>query len=122
MSSTPSFFTQAGNFASAVTGGVDPRTGLFNVQVVLGNLVGNRNLGPSLPLVLGYSPLSSANTGLGQGVTLGLTTYDTDARLLALSSGERYKTEVSPGVWTQGFHAARESLAGAWCRCSNSMG
>lgn len=28
--SSPSFFTQAGNFASAVADGVDPRTGEFN--------------------------------------------------------------------------------------------
>ncbi|WP_172386311.1 RHS repeat-associated core domain-containing protein [Streptomyces sp. MNP-20] len=29
--------------------------------------------------------------GFGQGVSLGLTTYDRDSRLLSLSSGERYK-------------------------------
>ncbi|MER7773174.1 RHS repeat-associated core domain-containing protein [Kitasatospora sp. NPDC096140] len=34
---------------------------------------------------------------MGQGVTLGLTSYDTDARLLALSSGERYKTQEAGG-------------------------
>ncbi|MFB7668609.1 RHS repeat-associated core domain-containing protein [Kitasatospora sp. NPDC056138] len=93
MSSLPSFFSQAGNFGSAVAGGVDPRTGLFNVRIALGNLVGNRNLGPSLPLVLSYSPLNSTDAGLGRGVSLGLTTYDRDNRLLALASGEQYKVQ-----------------------------
>ncbi|MFJ8433848.1 RHS repeat-associated core domain-containing protein [Kitasatospora sp. NPDC094019] len=91
MSSMSSFFTQAGSFGSAVSGGVDPRTGLFNVRIELGNPVGNRNLGPSFPLTLGYSPLTSADVGLGQGVSLGLTTFDRAARLLSLSSGEQYK-------------------------------
>ncbi len=91
MSSMPSFFTQANNFGSAVDGGVDPRTGLFNVQIALGSLVGNRNLGPALPLRMGYSPLNRADEGFGQGISLGLTTYDTDGNLLALSSGEQYK-------------------------------
>ncbi|MET8698684.1 RHS repeat-associated core domain-containing protein [Kitasatospora sp. NPDC004723] len=78
---------------------MDPRTGLFNVRIDLGNLVGNRNLGPALPLVLRYSPLSGVNAGLGRGVSLGLTTYDRDNRLLALSSGEQYKVqETSAGV------------------------
>ncbi|MER7702562.1 RHS repeat-associated core domain-containing protein [Kitasatospora sp. NPDC097605] len=72
---------------------MDPRTGLFNVRIGLGMLVGNRNLGPSLPLVLSYSPLDGTDAGLGRGVSLGLTTYDTDNRLLALSSGERYKVQ-----------------------------
>ncbi|MFD9823549.1 RHS repeat-associated core domain-containing protein [Streptomyces violascens] len=86
-----SFFSQASNFASAVSGGVDPRTGLYSVQVVVGSLVGNRNLGPSLPLALSYSPLNTVDMGLGTGVGLGLSTYDEDSGLLVLSSGERYK-------------------------------
>ncbi|KOV37352.1 hypothetical protein ADK60_04475 [Streptomyces sp. XY431] len=70
---------------------MDPRTGLYNVRIVLGLLVGNRNLGPSLPLALGYSPLDGTDLGFGRGFSPGLTTYDTDNALLALSTGERYK-------------------------------
>jgi RHS repeat-associated protein len=89
------FFSQAGNFASAVSGGVDPRTGLYNVQITLGHLVGNCNLGPSLPLTLSYSPLNWTDTGFGKGFSLGLTVYDADATrtLLALSTGEQYKVD-----------------------------
>jgi hypothetical protein len=43
-------------------------------------------------------------------------------RLLPARVVVYFVLEVAPGVWTQGFHAARESLAGAWCRCSNSSG
>ncbi|MGW2874267.1 hypothetical protein, partial [Kitasatospora sp. NPDC001225] len=93
MASTSSLFTHATNFSSAVSGGVDPRTGLFSVRISLGHLVGNRALGPSLPLTLSYSPLTSTDMGLGQGMSLGLTTYDADERLLVLSTGEQYRVE-----------------------------
>ncbi|MGW3230857.1 RHS repeat-associated core domain-containing protein [Kitasatospora sp. NPDC001095] len=85
--------TQAANFTSAVSGGVDPRTGLFNIQIALGNIVGNRNLGPSLPLSLSYSPLTRTDVGFGRGVSLGLTAYDSSERLLTLSTGEQYKVD-----------------------------
>ncbi|MEN2416719.1 RHS repeat-associated core domain-containing protein [Streptomyces rimosus] len=98
MAESSGFFTQAGNFGSAMTGGVDPRTGLFHFGVELGRLVGNRNLGPSLPLVLSYSPLSRADMGFGPGFSLGLTSYDTGSgQLLALSTGEQYKVESISG-------------------------
>ncbi|MFE4016497.1 RHS repeat-associated core domain-containing protein [Streptomyces sp. NPDC059101] len=90
MSSISQLFTHANNFDSAVSGGVDPRTGLFNVRITLGHLVANRNLGPSLPLELSYSPLTRTDMGFGQGVSLGLTTYDTERRLLLLSAGGQY--------------------------------
>ncbi|WP_066947618.1 RHS repeat-associated core domain-containing protein [Streptomyces lushanensis] len=93
MSSSSDFFTQATNFGSAVSGGVDPRTGLFTVRIALGDLVGNGNLGPSLPLEMSYSPLSGADAGFGQGVSLGLTAFDTDDQVLALSTGARYKVQ-----------------------------
>lgn len=97
MPSSPTFFTQATNFTSAVSGGVDPRTGLFNAHIGLGHLIGNRNLGPSLPLTLAYSPLTTTDAGFGIGFSLGLTTYDSapDNRLLALSTGEQYKVRDS---------------------------
>ncbi|MFB8172820.1 hypothetical protein ACFC60_33220, partial [Kitasatospora purpeofusca] len=93
MAASTSLFTHATNFASAVSGGVDPRTGLFTVQITLGELVGNRTLGPTIPLTLSYSPLTGTDMGLGLGVSLRLTTYDVDERLLLLSTGEQYRVE-----------------------------
>ncbi|GGT71579.1 hypothetical protein GCM10010272_13240 [Streptomyces lateritius] len=40
--SSPSFFTQAGNFASAVAGGVDQRTGQFTARITLGRPLGRQ--------------------------------------------------------------------------------
>ncbi|MFB7382677.1 RHS repeat-associated core domain-containing protein [Kitasatospora purpeofusca] len=93
MPSASSFLTHANNFTSAVSGGVDPRTGVFNIRIRLGALVGNRGLGPSLPLVLSYSPMTSTDVGFGRGVSMGLTTYDADDRLLTISTGEQYRVE-----------------------------
>ncbi|VVE33634.1 tRNA3(Ser)-specific nuclease WapA [Pandoraea horticolens] len=97
--SAPSFFTQANNFVSAAAGGVDPRTGLFNFNLALGTLNGNRDLGPALPIQLSYSPLlgllvpdNVANKGFGKGVNIGLTSYDDGSNsLLSLSTGEQIK-------------------------------
>lgn len=102
MSDTANFFTQATNFTSAVSSGVDPRTGLFNAHVTLGHLIGNYNHGPSLPLTLSYSPLTTVDIGFGQGFSLGLSIYDSDSHLLVLSTGEQYKVlENNSGVFLQ---------------------
>jgi RHS repeat-associated protein len=96
------FYSQAFNFGGAVQGEVDPRTGLFNAHLPLAQLVGNDNLGPSLTLALNYTPLDGAFPGVGHGCTLGLSHYDTQAKLLTLSTGERYKVvETSSQVFLQ---------------------
>ncbi|MDX7988289.1 hypothetical protein FE392_13260 [Xenorhabdus sp. 12] len=93
------FFSHANNFQSAVTSGVDPRTGLFNYSLLATQLNGNNGLGPSLTLALSYNPLNTKNIGFGIGFTHGLTQYDRKNQLLMLSSGERYKvTETDNSV------------------------
>jgi len=39
--SSPSFLTQAGNFAGAMAGGADPRTGEFNELLQIGHRSGD---------------------------------------------------------------------------------
>lgn len=92
---SPSFYSQAMNFISAKKGGVDPRTGLFNVSLPLVNLHSNALTGPALTLTLQYSPLSSVNEGFGKGFALNLTRYDAVSRRLVLSSGEEYRISSS---------------------------
>ncbi|MBD2798983.1 hypothetical protein ID854_00525 [Xenorhabdus sp. M] len=93
------FFSHANNFQSAVTSGVDPRTGLFNYSLLVAQLNGNNGLGPNLTLALSYNPLNTENIGFGIGFTHGLTLYDRKNQLLMLSSGERYKvTETNNSV------------------------
>lgn len=89
---TTSPYTQAHNFFSAVSGGVDPRTGLFMFNFPVSNFNGNNTLGPTLPLALSYCPLDSSNDyQLGTGITPGLSCYNRNSRDLILSSGERHR-------------------------------
>ncbi|ULH11495.1 hypothetical protein MF265_01480 [Serratia marcescens] len=105
MSTQPSFFTQAVNFISTVAGGVDPRTGLYNVTLSLAKLSGNRGMGPEFPVSLKYSPLAALNhisTGLGEGFTLGLSAYNRTTGELTLSTGEHYRVvEEAEAVFLQ---------------------
>ncbi|PHM74691.1 RHS repeat-associated core domain-containing protein [Xenorhabdus kozodoii] len=87
------FFSHAHNFQSAAMGSVDPRTGLFTYTLLVARLTGSHHLGPAQTLALAYSPLNTDNQGFGRGFSLGLTQYDSQQRLLSLSTGERYKVE-----------------------------
>jgi RHS repeat-associated protein len=93
--SSPSFYTSAGNFIDAIQGGVDPRTGLFTVNLPLMNLRSGDLAGPALALALRYSPLASVNQGFGRGFSLNLTRYDITGRRLHLSTGEEYSISNS---------------------------
>ena len=98
---SPSFFSQAGNFISTALGGVDPRTGLFNINLPLANLHSGSLVGPALALSLQYSPLSSLNNGFGRGFSLNLTRYDTTTGRLTLSTGEEYPVSSSGATLRQ---------------------
>ncbi|WP_116137538.1 RHS repeat protein [Trinickia diaoshuihuensis] len=99
--STSSFVTHATNFLSAISGAVDPRTGLYGVNIDLGKFVGNRALGPALPLSLRYSPLETMNFGFGKGFKLNTTFYRrgvvAQPRALLLSTGEQYAVAEGNG-------------------------
>lgn len=85
------FTSQSGNFISAFSGAVDPRTGIYGYNFSIAQLTGNGGLGPSMPITLSYSPLTGTNTGFGSGVTLPTSSYDKSTRTLLLSTGEHYK-------------------------------
>lgn len=92
------FFTQAGNFTSAINGGVDPRTGMYNINISLGNINANKQQGPEFPVSLYYSPLSMQNDmNMGIGVSLGVSVFNTETGRLYLSTGENYQTENAGG-------------------------
>ncbi len=98
---SPDFVTQATNFISAISGTVDPRTGLYGVNIDFGAFVGNRALGPHLPLALRYSPLNSMDFGLGKGFKLNITAYQRSIpkkpSALLLSTGEQYGVHEDHG-------------------------
>jgi RHS repeat-associated protein len=99
--SSPSFYTAAGNFIDAVQGGVDPRTGLFNISLPLMNLRAGDLAGPGMALALRYSPLSSLDQGFGRGFALNLTRYNIAGRRLHVSTGEEYPVSSSGNVVRQ---------------------
>lgn len=92
------YYSQAtANFTGSTQAYVDPRTGQFAFSMPLGTLIGNCNLGPSLPLAIQYAPMTSDNVqGIGIGCTLGLSNYDQEGQLLTLNTGEQYKTIEYP--------------------------
>ncbi|AST67374.1 type IV secretion protein Rhs [Kosakonia cowanii] len=93
--SEKNFYSSAINFLDSVQGGVDPRTGLFNVSLPLAHIRSGKLVGPKLDLSLQYSPLSTANEGFGMGFTLNLSRYNTDTGKLVLFTGEEYRVNAN---------------------------
>ncbi|HEX4551415.1 RHS repeat-associated core domain-containing protein [Pseudomonas sp.] len=101
MESSPSgsVHSNAFNFDEFVTGGVDPRTGLYTCSLSLGTVRSAGLNGPSFNLALGFNPLQRQDSGYGLGWTLASTRYDVRNRVLTLASGERYKAvETTTGL------------------------
>lgn len=84
------FFSQSQNFISALKTGIDPRTGIFSLNIPIVNINCNYGMGPEINLSLCSSSLQNNNSGFGMGFSLPLTTYDSKNKLLHLSSGEKY--------------------------------
>ena len=59
--------SNAFNFDSFCSGGVDQRTRSYSYQILLGSLVGNWLKGPNLDIALQFSPYSIDNLGFGKG-------------------------------------------------------
>ncbi|AHF68159.1 RHS repeat-associated core domain-containing protein [Pseudomonas cichorii] len=93
---TPTVHSNAFNFLSAVQAGVDPRTGQYTCLITLPELKANHLCGPTVPLSLGFSPMSPRNTGFGKGWSVRLSHFDTVSRILSLSTGETFRIEGSP--------------------------
>lgn len=86
--------THAFNFVSAQQGQVDPRTGLFMFNFNLGKVSYPGAPDLSLPIVLSYSPQQTANSfSLGNGFSLGFTSYSPATRQLILSTGEQFRVD-----------------------------
>lgn len=89
-----SVHSNAFNFLSHITGGIDPRTGLYTFSVALPQVLSNNLMGPAIPLTLGFNPLNSIDSGLGLGWSIALSQYNDDSQMLALSTGESYKATL----------------------------
>lgn len=90
--------SNAFNFMSFVQGGVDERTGQYNLNIELPQLPNNALNGPILPLRLSFSPLNNQNSGFGKGWTLLLSQYNLDDNKLDLHTGQSFKiSDNGPG-------------------------
>jgi len=89
--------SNAFNFGEFVSGGVDPRTGMYTCAFSLGKLHSADLNGPELALSLGFNPLNQADAGFGIGWSLTMTSYDVLSKVMTLSSGERYKAVETLG-------------------------
>lgn len=97
--SSSAVHSNAFNFGEFVSGGVDPRTGMYTCAFSLGKLHSADLNGPELALSVSFNPLNQADSGFGVGWSLTLTNYDLRSKVMTLSNGERYKAvETSSGL------------------------
>ncbi|WP_449124185.1 RHS repeat-associated core domain-containing protein [Pseudomonas viridiflava] len=92
-----SLHSNAFNFMSFISGGVDPRTGLYTVSIALPELKTEDLAGPTVPLALAFSPLNTRDAGYGMGWSLQLSQFSPASQILSLGTGETFKvTETAP--------------------------
>jgi RHS repeat-associated protein len=97
--SSSAVLSNAFNFGEFVSGGVDPRTGMYTSSFSLGKLHSSDLNGPEFALSLNFNPLNQADSGFGIGWSLTMTHYDVLGKVMTLSNGERYKAvETSTGL------------------------
>ncbi|MGX9862745.1 RHS repeat domain-containing protein [Pseudomonas moraviensis] len=97
--SSSAVHSNAFNFGEFVSGGVDPRTGMYTSSFSLGKLHSSDLNGPEFALSLSFNPLNQADSGFGIGWSLTMTNYDMLSKVMTLSNGERYKAvETSTGL------------------------
>lgn len=100
-------YSQASNFFSHVTTGVDARTGQFTLAVELPLTAGNHLAGPLVSAGLMFSPLASAtNQGFGRGWSLSLAELDRGRKSLRLSDGSQYAIDMDRSDFTDGGELA----------------
>ncbi|MET4124881.1 RHS repeat-associated protein [Pantoea agglomerans] len=81
------------SFASFLSSGTDPRTGLYTATLTLPPLCAGALSGPDLPLAISYSPLNSADSGFGSGWALALSRFS--GSRLSLHTGESFRVSGS---------------------------
>ena len=112
-----SIYTQAVNFDSFITKGVDPRTGQYTCTIpIYGAPAETRNC-PDFDLSVGYNPLNGEDVGFGRGWSLNLSSYQhrRQSRPLVLSTGEQYQVIETTNLVTvkdqklKSFHFKKSS-------------
>lgn len=88
--------SNAFNFDSFCSGGVDQRTRSYSFNILLGALKGNFLKGPNIDVALQFSPYQTDNRGFGKGWSLNIPCFDIINKQLYLANGQSYRAEVKP--------------------------
>lgn len=91
MTASTAVHSNAFNFMSYLTGGVDPRTGQYTVAINFPSVTVNNTAGPDVSLGLGFNPLNTQDVGWGLGWSLPRSEYDPKRSIVSLGSGETFK-------------------------------
>lgn len=92
-------YSNAYNFLSFISAGVDARTGTYSCNLSLSNLLANTLSGPSIPLSLGFNGLNNSPVGFGTGWSIPLSRYNRNTRQLSLSTGATHIANTAPGLF-----------------------
>jgi YD repeat-containing protein len=97
ISSVSGVHSNAYNYLSFISSGVDSRTGTYSFNISLSSLLGNELCGPSLALALGFNALQSGDTGFGNGWGMLLSNFNSTTGKLLLSTGASHMAVLSDG-------------------------
>lgn len=93
-------YSNAFNFDSYISGGVDLRTGQYSSMIRLATIAPEGPLDNSRDITLTFSMMEESNSGYGLGWTLGGSDFNVHTRQLRLISGQTYVSQplsMAPG-------------------------
>lgn len=85
--------SNAFNFSSFLSSGVDPRTGQYNADLNVISLSPTNEDEATYPVSLSFSTFNASNLGFGTGWKMLPTSLDLRRRIFTNSQGERYKCQ-----------------------------
>ncbi|MBB3210982.1 RHS repeat-associated protein [Herbaspirillum sp. Sphag1AN] len=89
-------YSNAFNFDSYLSGGVDLRTGQYGSRIRLATISPEGPVEQHRDITLSFSMMEDLNTGFGLGWTLNTTEFNEDVRQLRLITGQIYATDSLP--------------------------
>lgn len=89
-------YSNAFNFSSFITTGVDPRTGQYSATIKLTTLRPHNIANFERDLSLSFAPLAFGNQGFGNGWRLALTALDLERLTFTKADGKSFKANTIP--------------------------
>lgn len=87
-------YSNAFNFSSFISSGVDPRTGQYTAAVNIIKLKSFNLDDISMDVAVRFSPFNTLNVGFGNGWDITTSRLDMSRRILVTSEGEQYRCEA----------------------------